>query len=89
VNEALVSLGQVAGIGGIAVGAALFVFRDIVRRTVLKNLSPDLSYRLIRLIIGAAWSIAVLGMIVGFMPKTLAIQWGASNSEQNVGASVK
>jgi hypothetical protein len=89
VLETLKTFGQVAGIGGIAVGVALFVFRDIIRKTVLRNLSPELSYRLMRLVIGAVWSIAVIGMLVGYMPKTLAIQWAPVDSQQNVGTTGK
>jgi hypothetical protein len=89
VVEALQGLGQVAGIAGIAVGAALLVFRDIIRKTVLRNLSPDHSYRLMRMTIGAVWSIAVIGMIVGYAPKIFAVQFNTVNSQQNVGSQTK
>ena len=88
-GEMLKNLGQIAGIAGIAVGAALIVFRDIIRKTVLKNLSAVQSYRLMRLLIGAVWSIAIIGMIVGYLPKTIAVQWNPVSSQQNVGTTGK
>jgi len=87
--ETLQALGQVAGIAGVAVGAALLVFRDIIRKTLFKKLSPDHSYRLMRMTIGAVWSIAIVGILVGYAPKIFAVQVNAVNSQQNVGSSGK
>ena len=60
--EILEALGQVAGIGGIALGVLLLVFRDVVRKAIFPKLSPDHGYRLLRLIVVSVWSVALLGV---------------------------
>lgn len=60
--EILEALGQVAGIGGIALGVLLLVFRDVVRKAIFPTLSPDHGFRLLRLIVVSVWSVAVLGV---------------------------
>ena len=60
--EILEALGQIAGIGGIALGVLLLVFRDVVRKAIFPRLTPDHGYRLLRLIIVSVWSVAVLGL---------------------------
>jgi hypothetical protein len=60
--ELLKTLGLVAGIGGIALGVFLLIFRDVVRRQIFGRLNKDQTYRLFRLILILTWSIAVLGM---------------------------
>jgi hypothetical protein len=56
-------VGQVAGIGGLALGVLLIVFRDIIRKNIFPKLPSAQAYRLLRLIIGAVWSVAVIGII--------------------------
>jgi hypothetical protein len=60
--ELLKILGQVAGIGGVAIGVFLLIFRDVVRRQIFGRLNKDQTYRLFRLILILTWSIAVLGI---------------------------
>jgi hypothetical protein len=55
--------GQVAGIGGLALGVLLIVFRDIIRKNIFPKLPSAQAYRLLRLITGAVWSVAVIGII--------------------------
>lgn len=60
--ELLKIVGLVAGIGGIALGVFLLIFRDVVRRQIFGQLNKDQTYRLFRLILVLTWSIAVLGI---------------------------
>ena len=62
-------MGAVAGVAGLGIGLVLLVFRDLIRKLVLRSLPPDLAYRVVRLIIAAAWSIAVLGIATKFAPE--------------------
>jgi hypothetical protein len=61
-TEVLKVVGQVAGIGGLALGVFLLLFREIIRRNIFPMLPPAEAYRLLRLITGAVWSVAVLGI---------------------------
>ena len=56
-------VGQIAGIGGLALGVLLIIFRDIIRKNIFPRLPPGQAYRLLRLITGAVWSVAVIGII--------------------------
>jgi len=58
------TLGQIAGIGGIALGIVLLIFREVISRTVFTALSPDNAYRLIRLIIVLVFILGIVGLIV-------------------------
>jgi hypothetical protein len=74
--EMLVSLGKTLGLAGVGVGAFVWLFRDVIRRTILSKLSPDHSYRLIQLFLTYvfAFSVITLGVslagqyISGTMP---------------------
>lgn len=60
--ELLETLGKIAGIGGIALGVGLIVFREVIRKSVLGALSKDDAYRLVRLVAVFSWTIALAGM---------------------------
>ncbi len=60
--EILKTVGQVAGIGGIALGVLLLVFRDVVRQQIFPQLTKEQAYRLLTTIIVLVWSVAVLGV---------------------------
>src|SRR5262245_61502612 len=55
-------VGQVAGIGGIALGVFLLIFREVVRRNIFPNLAQIQAYRIIRLIVILTFCIAALGI---------------------------
>jgi hypothetical protein len=61
--EILKTVGQIAGIGGLALGVLLIVFRDIVRKKIFPTLPPAEAYRLLRLITVAVWSVAIVGIV--------------------------
>jgi hypothetical protein len=48
--DVLKVVGQVAGIGGLALGVFLLLFRDIIRKNIFSKLPPAEAYRLLRLI---------------------------------------
>jgi hypothetical protein len=54
--------GQVAGIGGLALGVFLLLFREIIRKNIFPKLPPAEAYRLLRLITVAVWSVAIVGI---------------------------
>ncbi len=60
--EILKTVGQIAGIGGIALGVLLILFKEIVRKSIFPTLTKDQAYRLLRLIVVLTWSGAVAGI---------------------------
>jgi hypothetical protein len=58
----LETLGRIAGIGGIAAGVLLIVFREVLRKTVFSKISPDHSYRLLRLVVVFTGLVAIGGL---------------------------
>jgi hypothetical protein len=60
--DVLKIVGQVAGIGGLALGVFLLLFRDIIRKNIFPKLPSVEAYRLLRLITGAVWSVAIVGI---------------------------
>src|SRR3954451_3467297 len=61
--QVLKTVGQVAGIGGLALGVFLLLFRDIIRKNIFPKLPAAEAYRLLRLITGAVWSVTVVGIL--------------------------
>lgn len=57
------TVGLAAGVGGVALGVLFLVFRETLRTVLLPKLSRPDAYRMIRLIIGATWSVAVVGLL--------------------------
>jgi len=63
-------LGQIAGIGGIALGVLLLVFRDFLKKSVFAKLTKDQSFRLLRLLLILTWSVAMVGIVAWIWPTT-------------------
>ncbi|QYF94633.1 DUF4019 domain-containing protein [Massilia sp. PAMC28688] len=61
-NEVLQTVGQVAGIGGLALGVFVLIFRDIVRRNIFPKLGPTHAYRVITLIVSLTFLISATGI---------------------------
>jgi hypothetical protein len=55
-------VGRVAGIGGLALGVFLLVFREVIRKNIFPNLAQIQAFRIIRLMIVATFLIAALGI---------------------------
>ena len=62
VADVLKTVGQIAGIGGLALGVFLLLFRDIIRKKIFPQLTKKDAYRLLRLISTFVFLIAALGI---------------------------
>ena len=60
--EVLKTVGQIAGIGGLALGVFLFLFRDIIRKNIFPQLTKQHAYRLLRLISVLVFLVAIAGL---------------------------
>ena len=69
--ELLETTGKVAGIGGIAIGALILVFRETLRKAILPKLTRQQAYRLLTLSMVLVWTVALAGIGV---PKILGIR---------------
>ena len=56
------SVGQTAGIGGLALGVILLLYRDLIRKSIFPQLTKKDAYRLLRLIAILVFLIAALGI---------------------------
>ena len=61
-NTILETLARIAGIGGVAVGVLLILFREVLRRTVFSKISPDHSFQLLRLVVVLTGLVAIGGL---------------------------
>jgi hypothetical protein len=55
-------IGQIAGIGGLALGTLALVFREVIRKNIFPNLTKNHAFQIIRLILILTFSIAALGI---------------------------
>src|SRR5215510_2894526 len=62
-SETLKILGQIAGIGGIALGVLLIIFRDFLKKNIFAKLTKEQSFRLLRLLLILVWSVAIVGIV--------------------------
>lgn len=60
--DILGTVGQMAGIGGVALGIFLLLFRDIIRKAIFPQLGKKDAYRLLRLISILVFLIAAIGI---------------------------
>jgi len=58
----LKTLGEVLGIGGVALGVFFLLFRELIRKSIFPKLKEDDAYRLLQLITVLVWSVAVIGV---------------------------
>lgn len=61
-NVFIENLARIAGIGGVAVGVLLILFREVLRRTVFSRISPDHSFQLLRLVVVFTGVVAIGGL---------------------------
>lgn len=57
------TLGETAGLAGLAIGMILLLYREIVRKNVFPALSKRDAYRLLRAIAILSWSLAIVGVL--------------------------
>jgi hypothetical protein len=58
----LKTLGQILGIGGLALGVFFLLFREVIRKSIFPTLKKDDAYKLLRLLSVLIWSVAVIGI---------------------------
>jgi hypothetical protein len=68
--ELLKMLGQIAGIGGIALGVFLLLFRDVIRKKIFPKLSQKQGYHVILIFMILSWSVAIAGVAAWVIIKT-------------------
>ena len=61
-TELLQTVGQIAGIGGLALGVLLLVFRQIIAKNIFPTLKKDHAYGLLRLISILVFAVAIAGI---------------------------
>lgn len=60
--EILKTVGQIAGIGGLALGVFLLLFRELLRKSIFPTLTKERAYRLLLVIALLVWSVALAGI---------------------------
>lgn len=61
-TELLRTVGQIAGIGGVALGVFLLLFRELIRKAILPRLPAREASRFLTLIAVLVWSVALAGI---------------------------
>jgi hypothetical protein len=61
-SSLLKTVGQIAGIGGLALGVFLVIFREVIRKNIFPHLAQIHGYRIIRMIVVATFLIASMGI---------------------------
>lgn len=84
----LETVGQVAGIGGIALGVVLIVFREIIRKKIFPQLTKQQAYSLLRLITVFTFSVAIagIGAWVWVKPRTTVEVEGGIGAGRDINA---
>ncbi len=67
--DLLGTLGRIAGIGGIALGVFLLLFRDVIRQKIFPQLTKQQSYRIILTFMILTWSVAIAGIVAWVMSR--------------------
>lgn len=84
--DVLKNLGQVAGLGGLAVGTFLLLMRDIIRKDIFSRIAGIHTFRLFRLAMILIWSIAIFGMLIwAFADRFTISQSAATNQTVDTG----
>jgi hypothetical protein len=81
-------VGEAAGIGGLALGVLLLLFRDVIRKNIFPKLPPAEAYRLLRLITVAVWSVAIVGIAAWVYTSSSHAFVQADNCGVAIGGSV-
>jgi hypothetical protein len=69
--EILKTVGQVAGIGGLALGIFLRRYRDVIRLKIFPKLTAEQAFRVVVLLLVLVWSVAIAGLGVWAWVTTL------------------
>lgn len=79
----IAELGKIAGIAGIGAGVLLFLFKDIIAKSVLSKMPAETSYRFLRMAMILVWSFAVLALILWWLG-SVPIAIGNGNTQVQV-----
>lgn len=60
--ELIKAAGRIAGIGGVALGVFLILFREVIRKSIFPMLTRERAYQLLKLIVILVWSVALTGI---------------------------
>ena len=71
-TDLLKTLGQILGIGGLALGVFFLLFRELIHKSIFPTLKKDDAYGLLRLISVLIWSVAVIGIAAWFWGDRIA-----------------
>ena len=61
-EKVLQVVGQIAGIGGLAIGLLVIIFRDVIRKNIFPSLTKKQGFQLLTLIVVLSWSVAIIGI---------------------------
>jgi hypothetical protein len=61
--ELIKTVGKIAGIGGLALGVLLILFREIIRKKIFPQLTKEQAYSLLKLIVICVFIVAIIGII--------------------------
>ena len=91
--DLLKTVGQIAGIGGLALGVLLLVFRQILAKNIFPMLRKDDAYRLLRLMAILVFVVALAGLGAWVLVETRVLDGGsrveATDGSVAVGGSVE
>lgn len=82
-TNVLETTGQIAGIGGIALGVFFLLARKIIAKKIFPTLSPKQGYRLLTLLVILAWSVALAGLATYLASKYLEM-YGKTPKRVNI-----
>jgi hypothetical protein len=78
-------VGAVAGIGGISLGAIVYIFREVIRKEIFPQLTKEQSYKLLNRIVILTFIVGVLGvgayLIVNWQNGNRNVQTPVSNQK--------
>lgn len=69
--DLLQSVGQIAGIGGLALAVFLLLFREVIRKNLFRNVPKDKAYKLIRLFMMLTFLIVLAGIGAWLLPQLI------------------
>ncbi len=85
--ELLKTFGQIAGIGGLALGVFLLLFRDIIAKNIFPQLAKKDAYRLLRLISFLIFLIAAFGLAAWVLIESSATIVMGDHNQASLGST--
>lgn len=67
----LEKIGQIAGIGGLALGIFLLIFREVLRKNIFPSLNRQQAYNIIKLVLILTFLIAIFGITAWLWSETI------------------